>query len=138
MKPFADLFSLPVPALAAVVVPQIDPDLLGGLPGWLATGLLGVWVTLWFLDRVGRLPGRPEGERRAHVFTTDDRKKLEFVADRVERLNHLFLFRGDDDGIERFPKFMQEARAADRETVELLRRANNSLERLIALQERRP
>lgn len=127
MKPLALLLAVPVPALVAAVVPQVQPELLEGLPGWVATGLLGVWVTLWFLDRVGKLPGRGSGER----FTSRDREKL-------DRLVHLFLFRGDEDGIERFPKFMQEARASDRELAGLIRQTNQKLDRLIAVMERRP
>lgn len=125
------LFTVPVPVFAAVLVPQLAPTLLEEGPGYIATAILGVWVTLWFLDRVGKLPGRPQGERRSASFVDADRKKL-------EELYHLFLRRGDDDGIERFPKFMQEARGSDMRVVELLTETNAKLERLVRTMEGKP
>lgn len=126
------LLSVPVPLFAGVVVPQVSPELLDRGPGWLATALLGAWVTLWFLDRVGKLPGasRADSNGPGSAFKDEDRKKL-------DSLYHLFLFRGDEDGIERFPKFMQESRVADARVVELLTETNAKLERLITTMEGR-
>lgn len=126
----AHLLAMPMPFLLGAVVPQVDEHLLQGAPGWVATAFLGVWVTLWFLDRVGKLPGRSEGDRRVHAFTTDDREML-------RGLHRLFLHRDGEDGIERFPAFMRDRKAAEAEVASLLRQVNEKLNQLIDLQRER-
>ena len=140
MSPMLRLLDLPLPVLAAMVVPQVAPDMLQVPdvpegPSYIATGLLAVWVTLWFLDRIGKLPGRPQGERRNAAFTPEDRQLLARLVDsnsrlveieeknseRTHRLYELLAFR-DGDGIERFLKYLQEARDAHR-----VQRENNTL-----------
>ena len=130
-----NFFDIPVPVLAGAALPQnLPPEIFMGGPGWLAALLLGAWIVLWFLDRTNRLPFQQKDSAGVVIphdgFSDADRKRL-------EQLFHLFLFRGDEDGIERFPKFMQESRAMDARVVELLTETNLKLERLINAMEKK-
>lgn len=134
MKLFT-LLSLPVPIFSAVLIPQITPELVDGMPGWVAVLLLGVWVTLWFLDRVGRLPGQPDKKfwEEAESFSKSDRERL-------DKVYTLLAHRDDQDGIERFLKFLQESRISHKamdDLVKLQSDTNIKLERLIQLLEKR-
>lgn len=124
----AKLLQVPVPPLAAVLVPQAAPDLVAGDgPGYLAVLLLGGWIVLWFLDRIGKLPGRESGERRSAAFTPADRATIDELAglvrvnaERNRKLYDLLAYRDDVDGVERFLKYLQEARKAHTMQAEIL------------------
>lgn len=131
------LLEWPIPPVAAAVVPQVAPTIVAPEgPGYLATAILGAWVVLWFLDRIGRLPGRPLGERRTESFTTSDRALLmeigaslqrsekarmseREVLEHMERLYNLLAYRDHEDGIERFLKFMQDTKVAHKTIDEI-------------------
>lgn len=129
------LLEVPIPPIAAAVIPQVAPSFVGGAPegpGWVATFLLGGWVVLWFMDRIGKLPGRPQGERRStSAFTDKDREllgrisadlsalvELE-VAAKTDKVYNLLATRDPEDGIERFLKFLQETKATRGLMVEI-------------------
>ena len=94
------LITTPLPAIAGAIVPQVDPDLLVGAPGWVATFLLGAWVVIVYLDKIGRLPGS-EGKERASdgSFSNEDQRRLREV--------HGLLSHRRDDGVERFIHYGQ-------------------------------
>lgn len=85
-----------VPMAAVAAFPQI-PGIDAAVqttPGWVAVGAVWVWVTLWFLDRVGKLPGgskAPQGPQILVVSTDDlravtpDRHKADEVHEIVSR-----------------------------------------------------
>jgi hypothetical protein len=51
------VFSQPIPFLLGTYVPQQFPaEALEGLPSWVATFLLGVWVAGWFAEKLGKFP----------------------------------------------------------------------------------
>jgi len=91
------IFQMPIPFLLGVVVPQTLPlDAFSNLPGWVATAFLGVWVTMWFLDRVGKLPGQTQGTKvdiHAHIraerltdLLVDLTKKVDSLGEAVTEL----------------------------------------------------
>lgn len=106
MVPMLKSLSIPIPPIAVGALQMTTPGLSESGPGWLATLLLGVWVTLWFLREIGKLPGKAEPPAVPFGgFDDEDRKRL-------EALYHLLAFRDDKEGVERFLKYMQEARAS--------------------------
>lgn len=95
-----DLLNGPIVPTAVAAVPQLEPSLLEGAPGWVAVLLLGAWVLLTYMEKVGKLPGAVS--RNGVGLTTDEKAQLKKVHD-------LLAFRGED-GIERFLVFTQMAR----------------------------
>lgn len=59
------ILNLPLPVIAALLVPQMEPPQITG-PGYLAAFFGGAWLVLWYLQQIGRLPGAGDrrGERR--------------------------------------------------------------------------
>lgn len=76
------LFGLPLPILAAAAQLQVMPGVSG--PGWFMGAVTAVFVVLWFLNAIGRLPGAT-GERRTTCFNEKDREKLAEVHRNVTR-----------------------------------------------------
>lgn len=75
----AKLVEAPIPVVAAAVVPQfVSPEQWPEGPGWLAAFLMGVWVILWALDKMGRLPFK--GDR------ADAKLVIELPAEHVDRV----------------------------------------------------
>lgn len=98
----ARVLDVPVPILAAVA--QAIPGMPeGGMPGWIMGALFATWLLLWFLDRIGKLPGRPRGGIHAGFLAADRQK-----ADRVYSL----LATEDDDGTPRFLRHVMETHLA--------------------------
>lgn len=88
---------------AVMSIPQAIPPLANEVtPGWVAVFLFGAWCALWWAREAGRLPGQRSTEQIEESFRRVDR-------DRLEKLYYLLAQR-DDEGIERFLKFAQEAR----------------------------
>ena len=90
------LMQFPAPAFLAAAVPQVAPQLVEGAEGWLAVFLLGVWVTIVYLEKIGKLPGgKPETPTPILLsFNADDARRLKEV-------HGLMTFRRED-GTERF------------------------------------
>jgi hypothetical protein len=64
-----------VPLAAVAAFPQV-PGIAAGeqtTPGWVAAAFVGVWVTLWFLDRIGKLPGAAKTEAPQLVVVEPDK-----------------------------------------------------------------
>lgn len=120
------VLSIPLPIAIMVGVPfqSALPDGFPAPTGSLATLLLGAWIVLWFLDRIGKLPGGGSDVG----FTDADRHRLNSL--------HSLLSHRDDDGIERFLKFIQDSRTSQAATLREAQRTNELLERLIAAQGR--
>lgn len=141
------MLSLPVPPIAVAVAQTIPPEVFMGIPDALLPFIVGAWVVLWFMDRIGRLPGRPKNERRNASFTPEDRELLTQLVDnhamltqlsadreKLQALYNLLAHRDDQDGIERFLRFMQESRKAHRTICEVateMRATNAELRELV-------
>lgn len=99
------LLSLPVPILVALILPQFDkppPDVPGMSSGTAGSLILGtVFLLLWFLNAIGKLPGNG-GNRRSQTFTNADRAQVKKVADLLASRN--------DDGVERYLVQAQQTR----------------------------
>lgn len=71
-------------------MPQTLPvEAFNNLPGWVATAFLGVWVTLWFLDRVGRLPGQPKGNYVDITGHIRDEKLITLLVELTKKVDDL-------------------------------------------------
>lgn len=137
MWPMLRLLEAPVPIIAAAVVPQLAPILIGAEevargPGYLAVALLGAWVVLWFLDRIGKLPGRPQGERRNSAFTQSDHTMLKEIATRTQVVCELLATR-DPDGVERFARFVQDSKRSQAQHAE----TNAMLQKILVILDER-
>jgi len=97
----ARVLDAPVPVAAAAL--QVVPGIDAGNAGWFTGALFGVWLVLWFLDRIGKLPGKPAGGVHAG-FHGEDRRKAERV--------HSLLATEDEDGVPRFLKHVIETHVA--------------------------
>ena len=86
-------FNAPVPIIAGVTFPQIDPDLLRGIPEWVISLGVILWVMVSIAEKFDKLPGEGKN-RRKDVFKEKDRKML-------GNLNALLSTR-EKGGIERF------------------------------------
>ncbi len=92
------LLGLPVPILLAVVLPQVDkppvdvPGMSAGTAGSLVLGT--VFLLLWFLNAIGKLPGNG-ANRRTNAFTNADRAQ-------VKKITDLLAERIGEDGLERY------------------------------------
>lgn len=86
------VLQVPVPAIATILLPQQDLPEMAGAPDWLMVFLLGAWVAITYLDKVGKLPGTSGSA--VFGFTDDDRR-------RVREIHGLMTHRGPD-GVERF------------------------------------
>lgn len=115
----ARVLDAPVPVAAAVL--QVVPGIDTGNAGWFTGALFGVWLVLWFLDRIGKLPGRPQGG--VHVgYQPEDRRRVEKV--------HNLLATEDEDGVPRFLRHVIETHlAVERQGVYV--ETTNKLHRLI-------
>jgi len=91
---------MPVPILLAVAAPQVSPQDIPGAPVWASIVLGTVFVVLWFLNAIGRLPGQ-NSERRAASFTDKDRECLAVTHAYAKKVAELLGAR-DDDGLERY------------------------------------
>lgn len=112
-------FAVPVTLFLA----QLRQDLLAGAPGWVLTALFGVFITLWFLREVGKLPG--QGTRA----TTPEKGFTPLDGERLEKLYYLLAQR-NEEGVERFLKLAQEQRAAhqvQRDILAELKKINHNL-----------
>ena len=99
----ARMLDAPVPIAVAVVQGTAPDGLVGGGPGWLMGALFGVWLVLWLLDRIGKLPGRvPNGVHAG--YQPPDRERLNRV--------HDLLAWKDDDGVPRFLRHVMETHQA--------------------------
>jgi len=76
--------NIPLPVIAALLVPQMEAPHVTG-PGYVAAALGGAWLVLWWLEKIGRLPGGSGGERRGHTFGDRDRARLDEVHKTVTR-----------------------------------------------------
>ena len=68
------LLDLPIPVIAAVIAPQIEPPEMS-TAAWVAAIVGVAYVLLSYLNWIGRLPGAA-GERRVGGFGDDDRARL--------------------------------------------------------------
>jgi hypothetical protein len=72
-------------------VPQQFPvEAFTNTPGWLATLFLGIWVTLWFLEKTNRLPGTKPNYEEATQRIRDERflTLLVELTKKVDDLSH--------------------------------------------------
>lgn len=118
---------IPLPILVAMIAPQIDKppsgDSLMGAPEWVSVFLAGVFVVLWLLNAIGKLPGA-HGERRKVSFTDEDRATLHEALAKSKKLSELLATR-NDDGMERILVMAQQTR----ETHDRLADVAKSLEK---------
>lgn len=77
------LLNLPIPVIAAVIAPQIEPPTMS-TPAWVAAIVGVAYVLLSYLNWAGRLPGA-NAERRMQTFTEEDRSRLAEVHRTVMR-----------------------------------------------------
>ncbi len=103
------LFNLPIPVVVALILPQVSagkvdaPGSIPGAPAWASIVIATVFLLLWFLNTIGRLPGTNGGtNRRSANFTAEDRLQLKKVADLLATRN--------DDGMERILVMGQQTR----------------------------
>jgi len=82
------ILGAPAPFLLGVIVPQTLPDFTND--GTVATLLLGVWVTLWFLDKIGKLPGKvkqdEEQDKILKVILRDLTHKIDEMSKAITEL----------------------------------------------------
>lgn len=127
---FVKALALPIPLLAGifyVAVPSDQGDAMQqGLsapqgPEWLIGAVAGIWLVVWLLDKLGKLPSGGPDRRRGPKFEEDDRKAIQDTLTHVvassresqpafrkmEQLHGLLTFRSDDDGIERWLRHHQ-------------------------------
>lgn len=103
----AKMLALPLPIYAAAIIPQVAPEAVDGGPGWVAVFLLGAYVTIWYLNQIGRLPGGAGvNDRRKSGFQDDDRESLQKLKREVGEIHAMLGHRGED-GIERFLTFVR-------------------------------
>ncbi len=99
------LLSLPVPIIVALILPQVDKppvDVPGMSSGTTSSLILGtVFLVLWFLNAIGKLPGNGSN-RRSQAFTSADRAQVKKVTDLLAWRN--------DDGVERYLVQAQQTR----------------------------
>lgn len=89
------MLTLPIPMIVAVVMPQIDKPEAGMTPGTAGSLILGtVFLLLWFLNAIGKLPGNGS-DRRTHAYTSADRAQM-------TKLTDLLAERIGEDGLERY------------------------------------
>ena len=73
--------NLPIPIIAAVLVPQIEPPQMSA-PAWVAAIIGVAYVLLSYLNWIGRLPGAT-AERRAGGYGDDDRRQVSTLSAQV-------------------------------------------------------
>ena len=78
------LLNLPLPIFAAILTPQLETAAQSPTPGWVAAVAAWIFVLGWFLQQWGKLPGA-NGERRTHMFTPQDRARMEAIYGAVKR-----------------------------------------------------
>jgi hypothetical protein len=117
------LLALPVPVLLAVTLPQLDkpmPPETGMAPGTAGSLILGtVFLLLWFLNAIDKLPGGKSADRREQSFTKTDRAQM-------QKLTDLLAERIGEDGLERYLLQAQQTR----ETHECMANVARHLESL--------
>lgn len=100
------VLGLPIPILVAVILPQVDKpptDVPGMSLGTTGSLILGtVFLVLWFLNAIGKLPGNGANRRR-QAFTSEDRAQ-------VQKITDLLAERIGDDGLERYLVQAQQTR----------------------------
>lgn len=121
------VINAPVPVLAGMVyfnadqLPNGGPSSPSGGPEWLIGAVAGIWLVVWLLDKLGKLPTGGVDRRRGPKFEDEDRKALRDTltqvvsftrtgqqdSKKIDDLHNLLTFRSDEDGIERWLKHHQ-------------------------------
>lgn len=107
------LLTSPLPAaVLGAVAPQIEAP--ASAPTWVTTALFGVFVTLWFLAQIGRLPGASEERRSPQSLAMSDRDRsaINRAIKQLDKVHGLVATRSSEDGIERFLAHHQITREA--------------------------
>ena len=78
------ILNAPLPIITAVVMQEIPQPMMTGGPGWAVAVLTGIFIVLWFLNAIGRLPGA-SGDRRTASFRDEDRARLVKVHEIIVR-----------------------------------------------------
>lgn len=81
------LLQLPIPVLVAVAQIDVPPEMATG-PAWVSVFLAGVFVVLWALNAMGKLPGGGS-ERRAVSYTPADRDRDQVVLARLTEIHEI-------------------------------------------------
>ena len=72
------VLNAPLPIITAVVMQEIPQPMMTGGPGWAVAVMTGVFIVLWFLNAIERLPGA-RGNRRVASFHDEDRARLQEI-----------------------------------------------------------
>lgn len=132
---FAKVLAAPVPLLAGFVYfagpsarqtpSPFSEDAMTDIgsqgPEWLIGAVAGIWLVVWLLDKLGKLPSGGPDRRRGPKFEETDRRAILDIASGVTQLgqdfktesarwndlHNLLTFRSGEDGIERWLKHHQ-------------------------------
>lgn len=69
------ILTFPIPVLSAGLS-QLFPAGMDGAPQWILSFLMGAWVILWLMDKMGKLPSNGKERREGRVNLKEDIDKL--------------------------------------------------------------